>query len=433
MLLQVKQWENKYLRDFDPVKNGEITEEMLYTKLTAMYFSFVSENGIEPFTIMYGRANGFFVSANSHVGVIVYDDIVLYITSMIPELTLGKILYLQSQGSGEDNNTTTKQVLSDYLNEEETISAVDYFVVSLINTFEDIKQNGLLSELRTKHEENTRIVGKLSLAEQVTKHPAYDKFCVEKTGPTTNIYINSIIRTAFEKAKELTSLEWVIPLLSSAIDFMGDVDSIEQPEPDNYPKVIDYTSIKRDDYEKALQFSKYILFGYDPLEGDGASYFPEFMLDMNVVFEFYVNIGLKRIFKTGFENKKIYSLGLGPIDIPIERKNIELDGFYNNGTKKVVIDTKNKYTSVLDKSTPDFIAANPDIFQQYYYASRTGAENIVLVYPSSKKHTAPIGEYDLKFQNNKNIKMYFWALHITGSPRENKNALINLAKFIDSI
>lgn len=432
MLLQIKQWECKYLRDFSAVKNGEITEGQLYTKLIAMYYDFVSANNIEPFTISYGRGYGFCINANSHIGVIVNDDIALYITSMVPDLTLGKILYLQSQGQN-DNNTTTKQVLTDHLNDEESINAIDYFIVSLVDIFEDIKQNGLLTELVSVNEENNKIIGRLSVPKQVAKHPAYDKFCVEKVKSSTDILINQIIRSALEKAKTLTALQWLIPIISDAIDFISDVTKIDDLESIDFPNVSDYTSIKRDDYDKALRFSKYILFGFDPLEGESSEYFPEFILDMNAVFENYVNIGLKRIFKSGYENKKIFSLGLGPIDIPIERKNIELDGYYNDGSKRVVLDTKNKYKSVLDKDAPDFIANNPDIYQQYYYASRIDAKHIILVYPSSKKRTAPIGAYDLNFPNNKDVKMYFWALHISGTPKENKKALINLAQFIDSL
>ena len=433
MLLVIKQWESKYIREFDPVKNGEISEENLYTKLLSMYYDFVSDNGIEPFTISYGRGNGFCINANSHVGVIIREDIVLYITSMVPDLTLGKILYLQSQAEEAGSDSVTKQVLTKNLNSTENISAVDYFVVSLANVIEDIKQNGLLSELRAEKETNKRLVGRLDISKQVSQHPAYEEFCVEKTVVSTDIAPNRILKTALTKAKEITTLEWIIPLLTDAEVFFTNVETVDTIEANDFPEVKDFTSIKRDDYERGLQFAKYILLGYDPFVGDDSSFFPEFMLDMNVVFEFYVTIGLKRIFKTGFENKKIFSLGLGPTDIPLDRKNIELDGCYENGSKRVVLDTKNKYKSVLDREIPDFVAANPDLYQQYYYASRVNAKSIILVYPSSKKRTAPIGSHFLAFEGNKEVKLYFWALYITGTPRENKKALINLAQFIDTI
>ena len=48
MLISIKQWETKYLRDFEVVKDGEITEERLYNTLIAMYYDYVSTNSIEP-------------------------------------------------------------------------------------------------------------------------------------------------------------------------------------------------------------------------------------------------------------------------------------------------------------------------------------------------------------------------------------------------
>lgn len=433
MVIQIKQWESKYIRDFDIVRTGQISEERLYNKIAAMYYDYVNNHNVEPFTLTYGKAKGFCVNANSHVGVIVYDDIVMYINSMVPDLSLGKILYLQSQAEEVASATETRNVIVENLNDEESIAAIDYFVVSLLQVIEEIYANGLITEISQESKKDNKIRGKLDIQKQIRKCPSFDSFYVEKTEPSKNIIINQVIKKALIVAAELTQLEWIRSLVVSAIDYFFGVDDIEEIAKDSFPTVSDYTSIKRDDYEKALRFSKFILFGYDPLAGDGASSFPEFLLDMNEVFEFYVTVGLKRIFKEGFENKKRFSLGVGPEDIPMDRKYIELDGYYCDDGHKVVLDTKNKYRMVLDRDIPDFIAGNPDIYQQYYYASRVNAKNIILVYPSSKKRTAPIGHYQLNFEGNKDVDIYFWALQITATPKENKKSLISLAKFIESL
>lgn len=433
MLLHIKQWESKYIRDFDVVKQGIISEELLYQKVVAMYYDYVSVNDIEPFTITYGRGNGFCINANSHVGVIVYDDIVLYINSMIPELTLGKILYMRALAEDVEFDTKTRRVLSQNLDDEEEIAAVDYFVISLLRAVDDIQQNGVLTQLQSQSLESRQIAGHLNLAKQIHNHPSYDAFCVEKTQLVSNILINQVIKSALQKAQNVSKLSWIIPFIVNALEVFSDVDALDDIDAANYPNVTDYTSIKRTDYEQALLFAKYILFGYDPLSGEDSSYFPEFMVDLNQIFEFYVTVGLRKIFKTGFTVKKQFTLGVGPRDIPIERKNIELDGYYEDGEFRVVLDTKNKYRTVLDRDVPDFIAANPDIYQQYYYASRVNAANIILVYPSNRKRNDAIGKYQLNFPGNKNVNLYFWALHITGSPHQNKKALISLAQFIEGL
>lgn len=432
MIVEIKQWESKYIRDFEVVRSNEVSEEKLYRLFTGMYYNFTSENDIELFSISYGRSNGFCINANSHVGIIVYDELTLFINSMVPELSLGKILYLNSLAEDVSSASDAKKVIVENLNDEDNISAIDYFVISMMNAVEEIHANGLISELKSKSAEMNRIVGKLDIKNQITKSPAYEKFYVEKTESDVDILINQIIKKAIAVAMEKTTINWARPLLNSMLGYFSEVSDLQDIE-ERFPDISEYTLIKRNDYENALRFSKFILFGFDPLEGDDASNFPEFLLDMNEVFEYYVNVGLKNIFKEGYFNKRVFSLGVGPTDIPIERKYIELDGFYDIGNSRVVVDTKNKYRTVLDRSEPDFMAANPDIYQQYYYASRVNAKNIVLVYPSSKRKTDPIGHYQLNFENNKDVDLYFWALQISSTPKENRRALIALAKFIESL
>lgn len=110
-------------------------------------------------------------------------------------------------------------MLNDNLNDEETVAAVDYFVVALLDVIEEIKQNGLITELCRCSEVNSRIVGKLDISKQVSKNPAYDKFYIEKTISTTNIIINQVIKTAIIKAKEVSKLGWVLSLLNGSEQF----------------------------------------------------------------------------------------------------------------------------------------------------------------------------------------------------------------------
>ena len=189
---------------------------------------------------------------------------------------MGKILYLQAQAEDVKSESEARKVLSSYLDDEETVEAVDYFVISLLNTIEDIRQNGMITEIRSTETISDRIVGRLNLQEQIKKKPAYDKFCVERTIVSADIPINQVLKAAIRKSKEVTSLEWILPLLNNAEQYFDNVSTIEEVDGNSFPRVADYTSIKRNDYEKALLFAKYILFGYDPLDGKSAAFFPEF-------------------------------------------------------------------------------------------------------------------------------------------------------------
>mgnify|MGYP002608182528 CR=1 FL=1 len=432
MIINIKQWETKEIQTFSIVKDGYISSEGLYRKLIAMNYDFVATNRIIPFDIIYNHIDGFLIKANSHVGVIIYDDLTLCIESMIPELSLGKILLLQSQAKVESDSIAQKTI-KQKIAEETKVSAIDYFIVTLVDIIENIKINGILSQIKSQNIVGEVIRGRIDFRKQIKKNPAYDKFHSITKHSDANILPNQIIRSALEKALSLSQLEWMIPYIKNDIMFFENLGVNEIEEIQDIPNVNEYSSIYREDYETALRLSKYILLGYDPLSGESKGEFPEFLLDMNVVFENYVTYGLQRLFKSGFERKKQLTLGVGPVDIPIDRKNIELDGFYSYKNTKVVIDAKDKYHSVIDKTIPDFVATNPDIYQQYYYASRVGAKNIVLVYPSSKFRSKPIGSYQLNFEGHVSVNMFFWALNIAGSPSTDNKALIKLAEFIQEL
>ena len=125
MIIKVKQWENRYLRDVNQVKEKLITEHELYNALIGLYYTFVSENSIEPFEITYGRDRGFCIIAKSYVGIISNGNISLFIEPNIPNLSLGKILYMSSLTSEDENSIETNKVLTEQLNDEEEIDAID--------------------------------------------------------------------------------------------------------------------------------------------------------------------------------------------------------------------------------------------------------------------------------------------------------------------
>lgn len=433
MIIKVKQWENRYLRDVNQVKEKLITEHELYNALIGLYYTFVSENSIEPFEITYGRDRGFCIIAKSYVGIISNGNISLFIEPNIPNLSLGKILYMSSLTSEDEKSIETNKVLTEQLNDEEEIDAIDYFIISLLYSVADIINNGIVSMLVKEKSIESKIIGNLDLQNQIRKLPSYEKFYVNRPKKINNTLVNQIIKTALVKALNLTKIEWARPQIQEAINNFYDVALIDDVKNITFPKLTDYTSVPRPDYDKALQFSEFILLGFDPLFGFNDSKFPEFLIDMNKVFENYVMISLKNTYKVGFTRKRIMTLGLGPEDVPIEKKFIELDGFYEYGNLKVVFDAKNKYRNIMDFSNEDFFASNQDLYQQFYYAKRMDADYVVLVYPSTKARKKPLSTYTFEFDSDRLVTIILWGLQITSTPKINKQAIVNLAEYISKL
>ncbi len=77
---------------------------------------------------------------------------------------------------------------------------------------------------------------------------------------TSDILINQVIKKALVVASEITQLEWVRSLLMSAIGYFDNIQDIDEISKDDFPKVSEFTSITRNDYDKALRFSKLFFF-----------------------------------------------------------------------------------------------------------------------------------------------------------------------------
>ena len=252
MIIKVKQWENRYLRDVNQVKEKLITEHELYNALIGLYYTFVSENSIEPFEITYGRDRGFCIIAKSYVGIISNGNISLFIEPNIPNLSLGKILYMSSLTSEDENSIETNKVLTEQLNDEEEIDAIDYFIISLLYSVADIINNGIVSMLVKEKSIESKIIGNLDLQNQIRKLPSYEKFYVNRPKKINNTLVNQIIKTALVKALNLTKIEWARPQIQEAINNFYDVALIDDVKNITFPKLTDYTSVPRPDYDKAL-------------------------------------------------------------------------------------------------------------------------------------------------------------------------------------
>jgi len=124
-------------------------------------------------------------------------------------------------------------------------------------------------------------------------------------------------------------------------------------------------------------------------------------------------------------------------------------------SNRIVLDTKNKYSSINTDSFPD--VANNDLYQITYYAISLNAKGVLLVYPASGenwtkyplksseseeayqkkrlKRTAEIHK-DLKssfkviISQNQEVTIYLWRVKLDGTMEETRKSIAELAHFI---
>ncbi|MCM3382137.1 McrC family protein [Shouchella rhizosphaerae] len=427
--IKVETYGNYYIRDIPEVKNGEINEEWLHKQLIDLYYSTISNKKIEPYKLTYGRNLGYCIVTNANVGILHSDEITVIIESSVPGLDIGKILYLSSISNSSQTYASGK-TMETLLNNDLSINTIDYFVVSYLEVLENLIREGLIVNYRKENAVKSTPKGRLDIERQVRKSPSYEKYHIKQNVLSTDLIINQVLYKALLVSLQNTSLKWAIPKLNEFLLHFDDFNDTELEKEDFRLLLDEFTTLPRPDYKEALILAEHIIFGYDPYYGDNYDVFPEYLIDMNEVFENYVVNSLIEIFKTGFHKKYKLSLGLSPNDPKVNERFIELDGFYQ-GDVNIILDTKNKYTGRLSIGD-SFLPTNQDIYQQHYYAQRADSANVVLIYPYTTRQSKPLSQFKIE-RYNKEITFTCWGLQVTGSPKENQIAMRALAKFIDNL
>lgn len=432
MRIEIKQWEQKLITSFQPVVSGDLSaDEFLYC-MQQMFYTYQKKLGTQPFNIVY-TSNGYAIKANHFAGIISYRNISLFISPIIPDLTYEKLLYLESVSNSYSANQSKKHLMMK-IGDEDKVSVVEYYAVSLIDNVYDILSNGVIEQYERENQSLPKIKGEIDFSKQISKSPYFNKFEVKRNNRITNIPINQLIYAALIEIKKKSSKDWIISAVTSLLIYFDELGVVLSDEIEQIPDatVLENITINRPDYENALAFSMYILFGLDFSNGSKNSTLPEHVIEMNFLFENYVTESLRRSYKQGFTKKYTTTLGVFP-DVAKDSRNIELDGYYKFDNHNVIVDAKNKYKSQDDLGDKNNkVPNNADLYQQYYYAKRMSSNNVVLVYPASKTKDRPIGEFKV-VRDNQEVNIISWGLNISGSPRENIKAIKNLARFIQNL
>lgn len=426
----MKQGEELYINELQPIQDNSVDPGWVHYQLLFMYYNFVGKEGVEPFRIAYGRANGLYITSTLYIGVFRYDQLTLIIEPKIPGLDIGKVLYLSSQAGIASMNASGK-VLNSQLTGKLELNAIDYFVLPFLDKLEEIVKNGLLRIPIAEKLVSQKLKGRLNIRNQLVKNPSYDRYHIIQNKYSSDIIINQILKLAIYIAMQNTSIDAAVALLKEYDSRFSDV-SMKMMEREKFSQLLDeYTTIKRDDYKVALILAEHIIFGYDPTYGMNFDLFPEYYLNLNVVFEGFIVNSLSRRFKEGYSPKRKYTLGFFENDPCIEERFIELDAQIEKPDNVVVIDAKNKFSNVFLSRKATFIPSNPDIYQQYYYAHRVNAKDVLMVYPSTVKWNQPISTFTVKHGESNPVNFHIWPLLITGTPHENESAINKLAEFIN--
>ena len=258
-------------------------------------------------------------------------------------------------------------------------SVLDLYFELFISEVEQLSHQGLIKQYRQYEENRSSLKGKLHFSKQIQQNLIHkERFYVKNQTYDSNNIFNQIIYAALSLIKKIN----ISPYLSSRIG----VILLAFPEMSAI-KVNEVTfsrlkfNRKTEPYKEAINIARLILLNYHPDLSNGQNNVLALMFDMNVLWEKFVLLSLKKnapadfdirgkIKKTFWENDSKQKVGMEP-DIVIEK-----------GEKTYILDTKWK---MLRSNRPD----DDDLKQMYVYTKYFNSSYTALVYPD-----------DLIVQNN---------------------------------
>jgi 5-methylcytosine-specific restriction endonuclease McrBC regulatory subunit McrC len=338
--------------------------------------------GTKSIGLIYNPSEGFTLTAYSGVGALSSNKLVLKVAPKIPNIGIEKVLSM-AQYAGMGLWKIGNGQISAQIDESDDYSLNELLGFALVDAVGDVINNGLQREFEDTVERTLVQGSGPDLVENMSTGftpPLYMTQSIQNF----DILSNQVLKAAILSVKRHSRNQNLKVGLERLLTSFEDVTATFSNEDLDTISNISF-SLPRADYQKALAVGVAILRGKTiSLDESSSTNIPNFMLDMDYVFEAFCSRVLVESFK-GSHFEVLCQQKYPHLSTPdFQAKSIIPDVVirHRSSGKSVVLDLKNKYTSISDLGRPSI--GNSDLFQQTYYQGNLGATCAVLVYPSSK-------------------------------------------------
>lgn len=367
----------------------DIVLKELRQQLREHYYNY----GTKPFNLQYSPVSGHVIQVTSVVGLIKTQHFLLSLLPKIPRLSLGKCLAMSQEVGTAVVSFDNREPIKALISSKASYSTVEALTFSFLDSLISVKNNGYARRFDEVFVLSTKIGANIEFQMSINQAQLLPPI-VSELEPTNDVFPNQILKAAYEKALSLVRTP---KLKRSLLQFREDFTNISTLEPTtNYENILlHYFAFRRSDYERALKIALSIING-NAIEHEGyMEYLPAFTIDLDRLFEEFVAEITMRLLspkkfelltQPRFEHDTMPSLP-GEI-IP------DLLVLHRNGSDKILIDTKNKYSGL--RELGQFSVSNPDLYQICYYALNLGIKTAILVYPA----TYGMPQYPIRFSES---------------------------------
>ena len=333
-------------------------------------------NGIPFYKLVY---NG--VQFNEHVGVIQVGDTLIEVLPKADknphsetedkkwrDLLIGM---LRAVGSFDIKSTSSSNL------KIKPNTILDLYFELFIKEVEYLLHNGLVKKYRKKEGNVTALKGSLQFSKHIQHNLIHqERFYVRHSTYDVEHTLHFILYKAIKLLKQINT--------TSALQSRIGVLLLHFPEMPDI-KVSDATfeklvyNRKNQHYEKAIEIAKLLLLKYHPDVSKGKNHVLALMFDMNILWEQFIYVSLKKN-KNDFKKVKAQTSKFFWKPDKGRRTAMKPDIYIETDNGNIVLDTKWKNLNGYNPS-PD------DLRQMYVYHEYFDAKKVALVYPGNSENS----------------------------------------------
>lgn len=265
-------------------------------------------------------------------------------------------------------------------------SLLDLYFELYLNEVNQLVQQGLIKRYNQNNGNVLALKGRMHFAKNIQQNVIrQERFFTTHQVYDHNHLANQILYKALKILKTISNNTYLLDGINRLLTSFPEINEIEINK-SHFDKIT--SNRKTAPYNEALKIAKMILLNYSPDIKGGDENMLALLFDMNKLWEEYIFRMLLKVddpsIKVNFQNRdKFWEDKIIKPDIVITQK-VLIDGKMED--IHYIIDTKWK---IKEYAEPD----DDDLKQMYVYNMYWQSEKSMLLYPTSKKMTAPFGKF----------------------------------------